>query len=145
MIQTRHPNVFVMHSPFLLAVVSSSSLAFAYQDRVEASPEQLSRCAAAAEQFTQQGGVRTRVIGWYHSHPHITVLPSHVDIKTQAAYQMLDDGFVGLIFSTFDEARIWLILAYVYLTFTTWVPYATNACFSLSIWGLITRPMLICW
>ncbi|CAI9766084.1 unnamed protein product [Fraxinus pennsylvanica] len=23
-------------------------------------------------------GVTTRVIGWYHSHPHITVLPSHV-------------------------------------------------------------------
>ncbi|KAL3151729.1 hypothetical protein ABBQ38_012708 [Trebouxia sp. C0009 RCD-2024] len=73
------------------------------KDRVEASPEQLSRCAQAAEQFTSQGGVRTRVIGWYHSHPHITVLPSHVDIKTQATYQMLDDGFVGLIFSTFNQ------------------------------------------
>ena len=70
---------------------------------MEAGPEQLSRCAAAAEQFTSQGGVRTRVIGWYHSHPHITVLPSHVDIKTQATYQMLDDGFVGLIFSTFNQ------------------------------------------
>lgn len=23
-------------------------------------------------------GRTTRVIGWYHSHPHITVLPSHV-------------------------------------------------------------------
>ena len=70
---------------------------------MEASPEQLSRCALAAEQFTNQGGVRTRVIGWYHSHPHITVLPSHVDIKTQATYQMLDDGFVGLIFSVFNQ------------------------------------------
>ncbi len=77
---------------------------------MEASPEQLSRCAAAAEQFTQQGGVRTRVIGWYHSHPHITVLPSHVDIKTQATYQMLDDGFVGLIFSTFNQASSWATL-----------------------------------
>lgn len=70
---------------------------------MEASPEQLSRCAAAAEQFTSQGGVQTRVIGWYHSHPHITVLPSHVDIKTQATYQMLDQGFLGLIFSTFNQ------------------------------------------
>ena len=70
---------------------------------MEASPEQLSRCAAAAEQFTSQGNVRTRVIGWYHSHPHITVLPSHVDIKTQATYQMLDQGFIGLIFSTFNQ------------------------------------------
>lgn len=74
---------------------------------MEASPEQLSRCAAAAEQFTSQGGVRTRVIGWYHSHPHITVLPSHVDIKTQATYQMLDEGFVGLIFSTFNQVIEW--------------------------------------
>lgn len=23
-------------------------------------------------------GRTTRVIGWYHSHPHITVMPSHV-------------------------------------------------------------------
>jgi hypothetical protein len=23
-------------------------------------------------------------VGWYHSHPHITCLPSHVDVRTQA-------------------------------------------------------------
>ncbi|KAG8485583.1 hypothetical protein CXB51_018986 [Gossypium anomalum] len=40
----------------------------------------------------------TRFIGWYHSHPHITVLPSHVDVRTQAMYQLLDSGFIGLIF-----------------------------------------------
>jgi len=45
----------------------------------------------------------TRVIGWYHSHPHITVLPSHVDVRTQAMFQLLDTGFVGLIFSCFSE------------------------------------------
>ncbi|CAE5966398.1 unnamed protein product [Arabidopsis arenosa] len=45
----------------------------------------------------------TRVIGWYHSHPHITVLPSHVDVRTQAMYQLLDSGFIGLIFSCFSE------------------------------------------
>ncbi|XP_044495299.1 uncharacterized protein LOC123218128 isoform X3 [Mangifera indica] len=48
-------------------------------------------------------GRTTRVIGWYHSHPHITVLPSHVDVRTQAMYQLLDSGFVGLIFSCFSE------------------------------------------
>ncbi|KAK9677192.1 hypothetical protein RND81_11G126700 [Saponaria officinalis] len=48
-------------------------------------------------------GRRTRVIGWYHSHPHITVLPSHVDVRTQAMYQLLDSGFIGLIFSCFNE------------------------------------------
>lgn len=119
-------------------------------------------------------GRTTRVIGWYHSHPHITVLPSHVgkswsttsvscfllcvcvciyhfaafpywirrlcracmhswiitsiscqdlllgwlltcwnwfgsslmkflDVRTQAMYQLLDTGFIGLIFSCFNE------------------------------------------
>ncbi|KAL4589124.1 hypothetical protein LXL04_002026 [Taraxacum kok-saghyz] len=56
------------------------------KDRVETNPEQT-----------------TRVIGWYHSHPHITVLPSHVDVRTQAMYQLLDSGFIGLIFSCFNE------------------------------------------
>ncbi|KAI6671973.1 hypothetical protein NL676_006858 [Syzygium grande] len=56
------------------------------KDRVETNPEQT-----------------TRVIGWYHSHPHITVLPSHVDVRTQAMYQLLDSGFIGLIFSCFSE------------------------------------------
>ncbi|KAK6912179.1 JAB1/MPN/MOV34 metalloenzyme domain [Dillenia turbinata] len=63
------------------------------KDRVEVSPEQM----------TTLTGRTTRVIGWYHSHPHITVLPSHVDVRTQALYQLLDSGFIGLIFSCFSE------------------------------------------
>jgi len=73
------------------------------KDRVEISPEQLTAAAADAEKITEQLGKRTRVIGWYHSHPHITVLPSHVDIQTQALYQLLDPGFIGLIFSCFNK------------------------------------------
>lgn len=53
------------------------------RDRVETSPEQMARCSAHAEKLSRVTGVRTRVVGWYHSHPHITVLPSHVDLKTQ--------------------------------------------------------------
>ncbi|OMP00130.1 JAB1/Mov34/MPN/PAD-1 [Corchorus olitorius] len=53
--------------------------------------------------MTVSTGRTTRVIGWYHSHPHITVLPSHVDVRTQAMYQLLDSGFIGLIFSCFSE------------------------------------------
>ena len=34
------------------------------RDRVEAGPEQLARCTAAAEEFTRKGGRKTRVIGW---------------------------------------------------------------------------------
>ncbi|XP_068651918.1 uncharacterized protein [Aristolochia californica] len=73
------------------------------KDRVETNPEQLAAASALAERMTQTTGRTTRVIGWYHSHPHITVLPSHVDVRTQAMYQLLDSGFIGLIFSCFSE------------------------------------------
>uniref|UniRef100_A0A8C2H9G9 BRCA1/BRCA2-containing complex, subunit 3 n=1 Tax=Cyprinus carpio TaxID=7962 RepID=A0A8C2H9G9_CYPCA len=68
------------------------------KDRVEISPEQLHRLA-------DMTGRPMRVVGWYHSHPHITVWPSHVDVRTQAMYQMMDQGFVGLIFSCFIEDK----------------------------------------
>lgn len=73
------------------------------KDRVETNPEQLAAASAQAERMTVATGRTTRVIGWYHSHPHITVLPSHVDVRTQAMYQLLDTGFIGLIFSCFSE------------------------------------------
>ncbi|XP_042065478.1 lys-63-specific deubiquitinase BRCC36-like [Salvia splendens] len=73
------------------------------KDRVETNPEQLTAASVHAERMTMATGTTTRVIGWYHSHPHITVLPSHVDVRTQAMYQLLDPGFIGLIFSCFSE------------------------------------------
>ncbi|XP_057772649.1 uncharacterized protein LOC130992140 [Salvia miltiorrhiza] len=73
------------------------------KDRVETNPEQLTAASVHAERMTTETGTTTRVIGWYHSHPHITVLPSHVDVRTQAMYQLLDSGFIGLIFSCFSE------------------------------------------
>ncbi|KAL1551300.1 lys-63-specific deubiquitinase BRCC36-like [Salvia divinorum] len=73
------------------------------KDRVETNPEQLTAASVHAERMTMETGTTTRVIGWYHSHPHITVLPSHVDVRTQAMYQLLDSGFIGLIFSCFSE------------------------------------------
>lgn len=73
------------------------------KDRVEVQPEQLAAASAQAERMTLTSGRTTRVIGWYHSHPHITVLPSHVDVRTQAMFQQLDLGFIGLIFSCFSE------------------------------------------
>lgn len=73
------------------------------KDRVETNPEQLTAASVQAERMTLSTGRTTRVIGWYHSHPHITVLPSHVDVRTQAMYQLLDSGFIGLIFSCFSE------------------------------------------
>lgn len=75
------------------------------KDRVEISPEQLSGAAELAEKLAEELKRPMRVIGWYHSHPHITVWPSHVDVRTQLSYQMLDQGFVGIIFSVFSEDK----------------------------------------
>eukprot|EP00656_Telonema_subtile_P020219 TRINITY_DN21372_c0_g1_i1.p1 TRINITY_DN21372_c0_g1~~TRINITY_DN21372_c0_g1_i1.p1 ORF type:complete len:397 (+),score=115.13 TRINITY_DN21372_c0_g1_i1:167-1357(+) len=72
-------------------------------DRCEISPMQLAGASAEAERLAGITGRPIRIIGWYHSHPHITVLPSHVDVRTQGAWQMMDDTFVGLIFSVFNE------------------------------------------
>ncbi|XP_033121081.1 lys-63-specific deubiquitinase BRCC36-like isoform X2 [Anneissia japonica] len=75
------------------------------KDRVEISPEQLTHAASEAERLAMETGRPLRVLGWYHSHPHITVWPSHVDVQTQAMYQMMDEGFVGLIFSCFHDDK----------------------------------------
>uniref|UniRef100_UPI00358E7CBC lys-63-specific deubiquitinase-like n=1 Tax=Myxine glutinosa TaxID=7769 RepID=UPI00358E7CBC len=53
------------------------------KDRVEISPEQLSAATTKAEHLSAQSGRTLRVIGWYHSHPHITVWPSHVGTLIQ--------------------------------------------------------------
>lgn len=74
-------------------------------DRVEISPEQLSDASTRAEDLACELQRPLRVLGWYHSHPHITVWPSHVDVRTQAMYQMMDEGFIGLIFSVFNEEK----------------------------------------
>ncbi|XP_033613291.1 lys-63-specific deubiquitinase BRCC36-like [Fukomys damarensis] len=75
------------------------------KERVEISPEQLSSATTEAERLAKVTGCPMRIVGWYHSHPHITVWPSHVDVRTQATYQMMDQGFVGLIFSCFIEDK----------------------------------------
>ena len=66
------------------------------KDRVEIDPADLVEASQKAEVMGQ------RVVGWYHSHPHITVHPSHIDLATQFSYQSLDSDFFGLIFSVFN-------------------------------------------
>lgn len=68
-------------------------------DRVEISPEQLVDAAKAAE---DQG---LQVVGWYHSHPNISIWPSHVDLATQASLQRLDKHLIGLIFSVYSTEK----------------------------------------
>jgi BRCA1/BRCA2-containing complex subunit 3 len=72
------------------------------KDRVEISSEQLVNATMEAEKLTKQG-ITTRVIGWYHSHPKISPWPSHVDLNCQGNYQQMEPGFIGLIFSVFNE------------------------------------------
>lgn len=71
-------------------------------DRVEIEPEQLVEGLQLAEKIGCEIGQRTRTVGWYHSHPHITCLPSHVDLRTQHQYQAMEGHFVGLIFTVFN-------------------------------------------
>lgn len=47
-------------------------------DRVEISEEQLVQATMRAEALAAEVNRPLRVVGWYHSHPHITVWPSHV-------------------------------------------------------------------
>ena len=67
------------------------------KDRVEVGDQDLSRGMQLAESL---GLV---VVGWAHSHPHITIWPSHVDLKTQLQLQMLEKSFIGLIYGSFHE------------------------------------------
>jgi BRCA1/BRCA2-containing complex subunit 3 len=75
------------------------------KDRVEISPDQLVHATSLAEKITEKERIRTRVIGWYHSHPHFNPYPSHVDLRCQGNYQQLEKGFVGLIFSVFNTNK----------------------------------------
>ncbi|KAH8551219.1 JAB1/Mov34/MPN/PAD-1 ubiquitin protease-domain-containing protein [Umbelopsis sp. PMI_123] len=72
------------------------------RDRVEISPVQLHLAVVEAEKIEKELGRQICVVGWYHSHPHITVFPSHIDIRTQLSQQMMDPRFFGLIVSCFD-------------------------------------------
>ena len=74
------------------------------KDRVETSPEQLAHAAELAAAESARTGQPCKVVGWFHSHPHITVLPSHVDVATQARFQQFaDPGWIGLIASVFND------------------------------------------
>ena len=52
------------------------------KDRVEIDPESLSEAMEIAEKLSKESNTPIHVIGWYHSHPNITVFPSQVDINT---------------------------------------------------------------
>lgn len=49
---------------------------------MEIDPESLSEAMYESEKLSKEAGFPIDVIGWYHSHPNITVFPSQVDINT---------------------------------------------------------------
>ena len=59
-----------------------------------------------AEKLSKEANTPIHVIGWYHSHPNITVFPSQVDINTQLGMQMIGSDFIGLIFSVFVGSTV---------------------------------------
>jgi len=72
-------------------------------DRVEVSEEQLVEGMDKCDEISKKLNETIRIIGWYHSHPHITVFPSHIDLNTQRNFQSMDSNFFGLILSVFVE------------------------------------------
>lgn len=73
------------------------------KDRVEIDDSQLVEASTFAASLEGENSEPLCVLGWYHSHPHITVPPSHVDLRTQHSYQAMDPCFVGLIFSVYNS------------------------------------------
>ncbi|VVC41045.1 JAB1/MPN/MOV34 metalloenzyme domain,Brcc36 isopeptidase [Cinara cedri] len=72
------------------------------KDRVEIMSEDLVNAMEDAKEFSRIKGENLNVIGWYHSHPHITVWPSNVDLQTQLNLQNMDSCFVGIICSSYN-------------------------------------------
>lgn len=73
------------------------------KDRVEVEDIQLSNAMEQADELSQLVRQNCTLRGWFHSHPKITVFPSHVDLRTQETLQGLAPDFIGLIISCFSR------------------------------------------
>jgi BRCA1/BRCA2-containing complex subunit 3 len=72
------------------------------KDRVEFDEIQLSMASEISDSLQKEHKIPTYVVGWYHSHPKITIPPSNVDLNTQFS-QQYQGPFVGLIISCFNS------------------------------------------
>ena len=72
------------------------------KDRVEFDEIQIAQAVEIAEELKKENKIPANVIGWYHSHPKITIPPSNVDLETQKS-QQYQGAFVGLIISCFSN------------------------------------------
>ena len=77
------------------------------KDRVEISDEQMMEAMLYSDHLkTKYKRPECNIVGWYHSHPHITVWPSHVDLKTQFNYQRMSEDWIGLIFAVYNKEKV---------------------------------------
>jgi BRCA1/BRCA2-containing complex subunit 3 len=72
------------------------------KDRVEFDEIQISKASEIADTLEKELKLDVNVVGWYHSHPKITIPPSSVDLNTQFS-QQYQGCFVGLIASCFNS------------------------------------------
>jgi BRCA1/BRCA2-containing complex subunit 3 len=72
------------------------------KDRVEFDEIQIAKASEIADSLASEHNIEVNVVGWYHSHPKITIPPSSVDLATQFA-QQYQGPFVGLIISCFHN------------------------------------------
>lgn len=82
------------------------------KDRVEIMSEDLVNAMEDAKYFSRVTGSNLNVIGWYHSHPHITVWPSNVgkynNIASKEIYLFI--FFLSLKIDTFIFQRCILVI-----------------------------------
>jgi len=71
------------------------------KDRVEFDEIQIAQASEMADNISRKTKVDINVVGWYHSHPKITIPPSNVDLNTQFS-QQYQGPFVGIIISCFN-------------------------------------------
>jgi proteasome lid subunit RPN8/RPN11 len=89
---------------FIMNIISTLSLTrnCKEKDRVEFDEIQISKACEVADSISKKQKFSVNVVGWYHSHPKITIPPSAVDLNTQFSHQIFGP-FVGLIFSVFNN------------------------------------------
>jgi BRCA1/BRCA2-containing complex subunit 3 len=73
------------------------------RDRVEVDELQLSQAMHKAEDLSESLQQASLLVGWFHSHPNITIFPSRVDLNTQKSLQSLGQHFIGIIISCFSR------------------------------------------
>jgi BRCA1/BRCA2-containing complex subunit 3 len=81
------------------------------KDRVEFDELQIAKASELAEKLSTEHNTKINVVGWYHSHPNITVPPSNVDLQTQYS-QQYQGPFVGLILSCFGSTNNIKLIAF---------------------------------